>query len=228
MNVQKMTDLPLEGQRVLIREDLNVPIKNGRVSSDARLRAALPTIQAAAKAGAKVMLMSHLGRPTEGEPAEEFSLAPVAEHLSELLGSPVKLINDYLGTAPALSNGDVVLLENVRFNSGEKKDDEQLAKQYAALCDIFVMGRLRHRPPRPGLYPRCGPLCAHRLCRPATGPRAGCVGESFSEPGPPDGGYCRWLQSLHQTRRAHGAFRQVRPADRRWRDRQHLYRSGRL
>ncbi len=139
MNVQKMTDLPLEGQRVLIREDLNVPIKNGRVSSDARLRAALPTIQAAARAGAKVLLMSHLGRPTEGEPADEFSLAPVAEHLSELLGSPVKLITDHLDTAPTLDNGDVVLLENVRFNSGEKKDDESLAKQYAALCDIFVM-----------------------------------------------------------------------------------------
>ena len=139
MNVQKMTDLPLEGQRVQIREDLNVPIKNGRVSSDARLRTALPTIQAAARAGAKVMLMSHLGRPTEGEPADEFSLAPVAEHLGELLGSPVKLITDYLDIAPTLDNGDVVLLENVRFNSGEKKDDESLAKQYAALCDIFVM-----------------------------------------------------------------------------------------
>ena len=139
MNVKKMTDLPLEGQRVLIREDLNVPIKHGRVSSDARLRAALPTIQAAAKAGAKVMLMSHLGRPTEGEPAEEFSLAPVAEHLGELLGRPVPLIKAYLGETLDLANGDVVLLENVRFNSGEKKDDEQLAKQYAALCDIFVM-----------------------------------------------------------------------------------------
>ncbi|MFC7369900.1 phosphoglycerate kinase [Vreelandella zhaodongensis] len=139
MNVQKMTDLSLEGQRVLIREDLNVPIKHGRVSSDARLRAALPSIQTAAQAGAKVMLMSHLGRPTEGEPAEEFSLAPVAERLSELLGHPVTLIKDYLETAPTLANGDVVLLENVRFNSGEKKDDEQLAKQYAALCDVFVM-----------------------------------------------------------------------------------------
>lgn len=143
MNVKKMTDLPLEGQRVLIREDLNVPIKHGRVSSNARLRAALPTIQAAAKAGAKVMLMSHLGRPTEGEPAEEFSLAPVAEHLGELLGRSVPLIKAYLGETVDetldLANGDVVLLENVRFNSGEKKDDEQLAKQYAALCDIFVM-----------------------------------------------------------------------------------------
>ncbi|RBI65191.1 phosphoglycerate kinase [Vreelandella sulfidaeris] len=143
MNVKKMTDLPLEGQRVLIREDLNVPIKHGRVSSDARLRAALPTIQAAAQAGAKVMLMSHLGRPTEGQPTEEFSLAPVAEHLGELLGRPVPLIKTYLGEKVGetldLANGDIVLLENVRFNSGEKKDDEQLAKQYAALCDLFVM-----------------------------------------------------------------------------------------
>lgn len=139
MNVNKMTDLPLEGQRVLIREDLNVPIKHGRVSSDARLRAALPTIEAAVQAGAKVMLMSHLGRPTEGEPAEEFSLAPVAEHLSELLGQPVTLIKDYLGESLSMANGDVVLLENVRFNAGEKKDDEQLSKQYATLCDIFVM-----------------------------------------------------------------------------------------
>ncbi|HSP31705.1 MAG TPA: phosphoglycerate kinase [Halomonas sp.] len=139
MNVKTMTDFALEGQRVLIREDLNVPIKNGRVSSDARLRAALPTIEAAVKAGAKVMLMSHLGRPTEGEPADEFSLAPVAEHLSELLGRPVTLVKTYLGESLEIANGDVVLLENVRFNSGEKKDDEQLAKQYAALCDIFVM-----------------------------------------------------------------------------------------
>ncbi|MCP1314786.1 MULTISPECIES: phosphoglycerate kinase [unclassified Halomonas] len=139
MNVQKMSELSLKGQRVLIREDLNVPIKQGRVSSDARLRAALPTIQAAVKAGAKVMLMSHLGRPTEGERAEEFSLAPVARHLAELLGQPVALSTDYLETAPALEEGDVVLLENVRFNSGEKKDDEGLAKRYAALCDVFVM-----------------------------------------------------------------------------------------
>ncbi|RUR36245.1 phosphoglycerate kinase [Vreelandella populi] len=139
MNVQKMTDLPLEGQRVLIREDLNVPIKHGKVSSDARLKAALPSIQAAVKAGAKVMLMSHLGRPTEGEPADEFSLAPVAAHLSDLLGQPVNLVGDYLETPPVLENGEVVLLENVRFNVGEKDDTEQLSKQYAALCDVFVM-----------------------------------------------------------------------------------------
>ncbi|WNL38893.1 phosphoglycerate kinase [Halomonas sp. PAMB 3232] len=139
MNVQTMSEHSLKGQRVLIREDLNVPIKHGRVTSDARLRAALPTIQAARDAGAKVLLMSHLGRPTEGEPAEEFSLGPVAEHLGELLGQPVMLATDYLDQAPELDDGDVVLLENVRFNTGEKKDDEALAKRYAALCDIFVM-----------------------------------------------------------------------------------------
>ncbi|WP_447554834.1 phosphoglycerate kinase [Vreelandella sp. EE22] len=139
MNVQKMSELALKGQRVLIREDLNVPIKHGRVTSDARLRAALPTIQAAVSAGAKVMLMSHLGRPTEGEPTAEFSLAPVAEHLARLLDQPVTLSTDYLDTPPSLDDAEVVLLENVRFNAGEKKDDEQLAKRYAALCDIFVM-----------------------------------------------------------------------------------------
>ncbi|WP_431024617.1 phosphoglycerate kinase [Halomonas sp. H5] len=139
MNVRKMTDLELAGKRVLIREDLNVPIKNGRVTSDARLRAALPTIEAARDAGARVMLMSHLGRPTEGEPAEEFSLAPVAERLGELLGRRVTLIKDYLDVALDLADGEVVLLENVRFNAGEKGDDEALAKQYAALCDLFVM-----------------------------------------------------------------------------------------
>lgn len=139
MNVQKMTDLPLEGKRVLIREDLNVPIKHGRVTSDARLRAALPTIKAATGAGACVMLMSHLGRPTEGEPAEEFSLAPVAKRLGELLERSVPLVSDYLGSHVEVAQGEVVLLENVRFNAGEKKDDEALAQQYAALCDIFVM-----------------------------------------------------------------------------------------
>ncbi|MFC3284140.1 phosphoglycerate kinase [Litchfieldella rifensis] len=139
MNVRKMTDLDLAGQRVLIREDLNVPIKHGRVTSDARLRASLPTIQAAAKTGAKVMLMSHLGRPTEGEPAEEFSLAPVAERLGELLDRPVRLVKDYLDVNLDLADGEVVLLENVRFNQGEKQDDDALAKQYAALCDVFVM-----------------------------------------------------------------------------------------
>ncbi|MEQ6917680.1 phosphoglycerate kinase [Halomonas aquatica] len=139
MNVRKMTDLDLSGQRVLIREDLNVPVKHGKVTSDARLRASLPTIQAALDAGARVMLMSHLGRPTEGDPAEEFSLAPVADHLSELLDRPVRLVADYLDSEVTVADGEVVLLENVRFNRGEKQDDETLARHYAALCDVFVM-----------------------------------------------------------------------------------------
>ncbi|SFI22102.1 phosphoglycerate kinase [Modicisalibacter xianhensis] len=139
MNVRKMTDLDLAGKRVLIREDLNVPVKQGRVTSDARIRACLPTIQAALDAGAKVLLMSHLGRPTEGEPAEEFSLAPVAEHLSDLLDKPVRLVKNYLDVSLDLIAGEVVLLENVRFNEGEKKDDEALAQAYAKLCDVYVM-----------------------------------------------------------------------------------------
>jgi phosphoglycerate kinase len=138
MSVIKMTDLDLAGKRVLIRQDLNVPLKDGKVSSDKRIRASLPTIEKALEAGAKVMIMSHLGRPTEGEYADEFSLAPVAEHMSNLLGKPVKLIKDYLDGVE-LGDGEVAILENVRFNVGEKKNDDALAKKYAALCDVFVM-----------------------------------------------------------------------------------------
>ncbi len=139
MSVIKMTDLDLAGKRVLIREDLNVPVKDGKVSSDKRIRSSLPTIVHAMKAGARVMLMSHLGRPTEGEYSDEFSMQPVADHLSELLGKQVRVVKDYLESAPRLADGDVVLLENVRFNKGEKKNDEGLSKQYAALCDVYVM-----------------------------------------------------------------------------------------
>jgi len=139
MSVLKMTDLDLSGKRVLIRQDLNVPIKDGKVASDKRIRASMPTIEYAVKAGARVMVMSHLGRPTEGEYAGEFSLSPIAEHMSGLLAKEVKLIDDYLDRPPELSDGDVVLLENVRFNKGEKKNDEALSKAYAALCDIYVM-----------------------------------------------------------------------------------------
>jgi phosphoglycerate kinase len=134
-----MTDLDLAGKRVLIRQDLNVPIKDGKVTSDKRIRASMPTIEHCIKAGARVMLMSHLGRPNEGEPADEFSMKPVAEYLSEALGREVRLISDYLENAPELNDGDVVLLENVRFNVGEKKNDEELSKKYASLCDIYVM-----------------------------------------------------------------------------------------
>ncbi len=139
MSVLKMTDLDLAGKRLLIRQDLNVPIKDGKVASDKRICASIPTIKHAMQAGAKVMLMSHLGRPTEGEPAEEFSMLPVAQYLSDALGHEVRLIKDYLDTPPQLEDGSVVLLENCRFNPGEKKNVEELAKQYASLCDIYVM-----------------------------------------------------------------------------------------
>jgi phosphoglycerate kinase len=138
MKVNKMTSLDLSGKRVLIREDLNVPIKDGAVTSDARIRAALPTIQAALNANGRVMLMSHLGRPEEGKYAEEFSLAPVAKRLTQLLGVPVTLKRDWLNGVD-VAPGEVVLLENVRFNKGEKKNADDLAKKMAALCDVYVM-----------------------------------------------------------------------------------------
>lgn len=138
MKVLQMTQLELRGKRLLIREDLNVPVKDGRITSDARLRASLPTMEFARKAGARVLLLSHLGRPTEGEFSEENSLAPVAKRLGELLGCEVPLLGSYLDGV-TLAEGQVALCENVRFNKGEKKDDEALGKRYAALCDIFVM-----------------------------------------------------------------------------------------
>ena len=142
MAIKNMTDLSLAGKRVLIREDLNVPLRAGKVSSDARIRAALPTIQHALDAGAKVIVMSHLGRPSEGVSAEEnadFSLQPVVDDLEEKLQRKIPLIKDYLDQAVEVAEGELVILENVRFNPGEKKDDEALSKAYAALCDIYVM-----------------------------------------------------------------------------------------
>ena len=141
MTVKLMIDLDLAGKRVLIREDLNVPVKDGVVTSDARICAALPSIKAALDSGAKVMLMSHLGRPTEGQFEQQFSLQPVADHLADLLGRDVPLLADREAavTFANTDQGNLALLENVRFNIGEKKDDETLSKTYAALCDIFVM-----------------------------------------------------------------------------------------
>jgi phosphoglycerate kinase len=138
MAVIKMSDIDLSGQRVLIREDLNVPVADGVVTSDARIQAALPTIRAALDANAAVMLVSHLGRPTEGQPEEKFSLQPVADHLGQLLGREVPLVKDWIDGVD-VAPGDVVLLENVRFLDGEKKCDEALARKMAALCDVFVM-----------------------------------------------------------------------------------------
>lgn len=138
MSIPEMSSFDLAGKRVLIRQDLNVPVKDGKVTSDARLQASLPTIKMALAKGAKVLLMSHLGRPTEGEYDEAYSLAPVAARLSELLGRPVPLVKDWLNGVD-LKPGEVALCENVRFNRGEKKNDDALAQRMAALCDIFVM-----------------------------------------------------------------------------------------
>lgn len=139
MSVIKMTDLDLSGKRVLIRQDLNVPVQNGKVTSDQRIKASMPTIRHCIESGAKLMIMSHLGRPTEGKPEDQYSLKPVADYLTSALGKNVELISDYLQKSPVLSDGDVVLLENVRFNLGEKANDESLSRQYAGLCDIYVM-----------------------------------------------------------------------------------------
>ncbi|MGH8548929.1 MAG: phosphoglycerate kinase [Methylococcales bacterium] len=138
MPIRNMQDLDLSGKRVLIREDLNVPVKDHVVTSDTRIRASLAAIRCAAEAGANVMLLSHLGRPTEGVYDEEFSLQPVALRLGELLGKPVRLERNWLGGF-AIEPGEVVLCENVRFNKGEKKNDPELAKKMAALCEIYVM-----------------------------------------------------------------------------------------
>ncbi|MCR4301318.1 MAG: phosphoglycerate kinase [Sulfuricaulis sp.] len=139
MSVIKLTDLDLKGKRVLIRSDLNVPVKDGKITSDARISASLPTFRHCLKAGAKVMVMSHLGRPTEGEYSEENSLKPVADDLSNKLGKPVRLIKDWINGGFDVAPGELVLLENVRFNKGEVKNVEETAKKYAKLCDIFVM-----------------------------------------------------------------------------------------
>ncbi|MEW8031334.1 MAG: phosphoglycerate kinase [Candidatus Thiodiazotropha endolucinida] len=139
MSFIKLTDLDLAGKRVLIRADLNVPVKDGKVTSDARITASMPTIEHCVKSGARVQVMSHRGRPTEGEVDAENSMQPIADDMSAKIGKTVRLVKDYLQSTPEVAEGEVVLFENVRFNSGEKKDNEELAKKYAALCDVFVM-----------------------------------------------------------------------------------------
>src|SRR4030066_633342 len=140
MSVIKLTDLDLKGKRVLVRADISVPIKDGKVTSDARITASMPTIEHCLKAGARnVMVMSHLGRPEEGVYDESASLKPVAEYMTGLLGKPVVLVKDYLDKQPSLADGQVAVLENVRFNKGEKKNVDETAQKYAQLCDVFVM-----------------------------------------------------------------------------------------
>lgn len=139
MSIIKMTDLNLKGKRVLIRSDLNVPVKDGKVTSEVRITASMPSIDFALKAGARVMVTSHLGRPVEGEYSEENSLKPVADIIAGKLGKPVRLIKDWVDGGFDIAEGELVILENCRFNKGEKNDLDETAKKYAALCDVFVM-----------------------------------------------------------------------------------------
>ena len=145
MAVIKMTDLNLQGKRVLIRADLNVPVSNGKVTSDARISASMATINFALQAGAKVMVTSHLGRPEEGVYSEENSLQPVVDVISAKLNRPVRLIKNWLDGEFAVAAGELVVLENCRFNVGEKKNNDDLSQKYAKLCDVFVMKRTRDR-----------------------------------------------------------------------------------
>ncbi len=171
MSIKRMTDLDLKGKKVLIRQDLNVPVKDGKVTSDIRIQASLPTIEKALEAGAAVIVMSHLGRPVEGEYNQEFSLQPVAEHMSGLLNKPVRLEKDWL-EGVAVAPGEIVLGENVRFNVGEKNNDEALGRKMAALCDVFVMDAFgtahraqasTHRVAEFALEACAGPLLSNEL-----------------------------------------------------------------
>lgn len=139
MQFARLNDIDVSGKTVLIREDLNVPLKDGKIANDARLKASLPTIQLALDKGAAVIVCSHLGRPDPSNPEAKYSLQPVADYLSDALGKPVKLVTDYAQNNVTVAPGEVVLLENVRFNAGEKKNDAALSERYAALCDVFVM-----------------------------------------------------------------------------------------
>ena len=139
MQFARLNDIDVSGKTVLIREDLNVPLKDGKIANDARLKASLPTIQLALDKGAAVIVCSHLGRPDPSNPEAKYSLQPVADYLGDALGKPVKLVTDYVQNNVTVAPGEVVLLENVRFNAGEKKNDATLSERYAALCDVFVM-----------------------------------------------------------------------------------------
>lgn len=184
MSVIKMADLDLSGKRVLIRQDLNVPVKDGKVTSDLRIQASVPTIEKALSVGAAVMVMSHLGRPTEGEFDEASSLKPVADQLSKLLGKPVRLEKDWLNGI-SIDAGEVVLCENVRFNIGEKKNSDELGKKMAALCDIFVMDAFgtahraqasTHSVAKFAAVACAGPLLANEL---------DALGKALNQPAPP-------------------------------------------
>ncbi len=201
MTVLKMTDLDLAGKRVLIREDLNVPVKDGVVKSDARILASLPTIKLALEKGAAVMVCSHLGRPTEGEFSEENSLAPVAAYLSKALGREVPLVKDYLGGVEVESRRDRAVRERA-LQQGREEERRRAGPAVRRPVRRVRHGRLRHRPPRRGLDPRRGQVRQGRLRRSAAGRRAGRPGQGSGQPATPDGRHRRRLQGVDQARRA--------------------------
>ena len=218
----RMTDLDLKGKRVFIRADLNVPVKDGKVTSDARITASMPTIEHCLKAGAKVMVTSHLGRPTEGEYSEENSLKPVADVMAAKLGKPVRVVKDWVAGGFDVAAGELVLLENCRFNKGEKKNVDDTAKQYAALCDVFVMDAFgtahRAQASTHGIAKFAPTACAGMLLDRGTGG----PDQGPARPGAADGRHRRRLQGLDQADRAGIPLREGRPAGGRRRHRQHL------
>ena len=226
MRVLRMTEVDLAGKRVLIREDLNVPVQNGVVTSDARIRASLPTIEAAQKAGARVMLMSHLGRPEEGVPNEEFSLAPVAARLSELLGRKVRFERDWLDGVTC-EPGEVVLLENVRFNKGEKKNKDELAQKMAALCDVYVMDAFATAHRAEASTHGVGKFAPVACAGPLLTNELDALEKALSEPKRPLVAIVARLEGLDQAHRAREPARQGRQAHRRRRHRQHVSRRAR-
>jgi hypothetical protein len=197
MTVTTMSQLDLTGKRVLIREDLNVPVKHGKITSDARLVAALPTLRLALEKGAAVMVCSHLGRPVEGEFLPDNSLKPVADYLTQALGRPVPLLAHYLDGV-TIQPGEIVLLENVRFNKGEKKNNDELAQKIRRSMRCFRDGCLRHRAPRRSLHPRRSQICKYCLRRSAAGRRTGCTGQGPRQPGRADDRHRCRLQGVHQ------------------------------
>ena len=226
MAILKMTDLDLRGKRVLIRVDFNVPAKDGNITDDTRIRAALPGIRFALDAGARVMVTSHFGRPKEGEWSEAESLAPVARHLSALLGAEVPLMRDWVDGVN-VEPGKVVLLENCRFNKGEKKNDDALAQNIAALCDIYVNDAFGTAHRAEATTYGTAKYAADRLRRPADGGGTRSAGQGAGCADAPAGRDRGRLQSVHQAHYPEVAGGQGGSADRRRRHRQHLHARGR-
>ena len=213
MTFKRLTDFDLKGKRVFIRADLNVPVKDGKVTSDARITASMPTIEQCLKAGARVMVTSHLGRPEEGVYAEENSLKPVADVMAAKLGKPVRVIRDWVDGGFEVAAGEVVLLENCRFNKGEKKNARSHGKEVRRPVRSVCHGRLRHRASRRSLDLRRGAVRPGGLCRPAGGRGTRSADQGAGDSGAADGGHRRRFQGIDQ---ADGARSPVRKSSTRW------------